>query len=124
MFLSMLKSKLHKAVVTGCMIDYEGSIEIDTALMDAVGLIPYEKVLVANLANGNRFETYAIPGKKNSGVIRLNGAAALLGKAGDRVIILSFVLIAAGEVAKHVPRVLALDSHNKPVHKKKSSKKA
>jgi len=123
MFLSMLKSKLHKAAVTGCMIDYEGSIEIDSALMKAVGLIPYEKVLVANLANGNRFETYTIPGKSNSGVVCLNGAAALLGKTGDRVIILSFVLVAVGEAPKHLPRVLALDSHNKPV-KEKSLKKS
>lgn len=122
MFVSMLKSKLHRAVVTSCALDYEGSIEIDMALMKAVGIVPYEKVLVANLENGNRFETYAIPGKKDSGTISLKGAAALLGKKGDRVIILSFVLVPAGKSASHRPRVLTLDRHNRPVRKKKDAK--
>lgn len=124
MFVSMLKSKLHKAMVTGCMVDYEGSIEIDLSLMNAVGIVPYEKVLVANLANGNRFETYVIPGKKDSGTVALNGAAALLGKIGDRVIILSFMLMPISRSAKHHPRILVLDSHNRPAKKKKPSKKA
>ena len=118
MFVSMLKSKLHRAVVTDCLIDYEGSIEIDTALMEAVGIVPYEKVLVANLSNGNRFETYAIEGKKGSGTVSLNGAAALLGKKGDRVIILSFVLVPLGKTARHRPRILALDRNNRPAKKK------
>lgn len=124
MFLSMLKSKLHKAVVTGCMLDYEGSIEIDSSLMKAAGLIPYEKVLVANLANGNRFETYAIPGKKDSGTICLNGAAALLGKRGDNVIILSFMLVPVGKAAKHSPSIVALDRNNRPVRKRTAAGKA
>jgi len=124
MFVSMLKSKLHRAVVTGCMVDYEGSIEIDTSLMKAVGIVPYEKVLVANLANGNRFETYAIPGKKDSGTIALNGAAALLGKKGDLVIILSFMLMPVSKSAKHHPRILVLDKNNRPATKKKPALKA
>lgn len=122
MFVSMLKSKIHKAVITDCMLDYEGSIEIDVALMKAAGIVPYEKVLVANLANGNRFETYAIPGRKNSGTISLNGAAALLGKKGQRVIIISFMLIPVGKTAKHKPRVLLLDSKNRPLKKSASRK--
>ncbi len=114
MLVSMLKSKLHNAVVTDCMIDYEGSIEIDSALMKAVGMVHYEKVLVANLSNGNRFETYAIPGKKNSGTVSLNGAAALLGKKGDHVIILSFVLVPVKKSARHQPSILLLGKNNKP----------
>lgn len=124
MFVSMLKSKIHKAVITDCMLDYEGSIEIDITLMKAVGIVPYEKVLVANLANGNRFETYAIPGKKDSGTISLNGAAALLGKKGDRVIIISFILVPVGKSATHKPRVVLLDSKNRPVKKMMASGKA
>jgi aspartate 1-decarboxylase len=124
MFVSMLKSKLHNATVTGCLRDYEGSIEIDTSLMKAVGILPYEKVLVANLANGNRFETYVIPGKRDSGTISLNGAAALLAKKGDRVIVLSFVLVPVGRTTGHRPRILALDRSNRPVRKNRSSKQA
>jgi len=112
--LSMLKSKLHRAVVTACRPDYEGSITIDSALMKRVKLLHYEKVLVANLANGNRFETYAIPAKAGSRTVCLNGAAALLGKPGDRVIVLAFCLLEKAKAAKHRPHILALDSTNRP----------
>lgn len=111
----MLKSKLHGARVTECVLDYEGSLTIDADLMDAVKLVPYEKILVANLENGNRFETYAIPGGRGSGVIGLNGAAVHLGKVGDRLIIFSFCLVPTRRVASHHPLVLILGEGNRPV---------
>jgi aspartate 1-decarboxylase len=115
MLASMLKSKLHHATVTAVEPDYEGSLMIDVSLMEAVKIRPYEKVLVANLRNGERFETYAIPGPRNSGVICLNGAAALLGATGDRLIILTFALIPDEEAASHSPLVLVLNAQNKPI---------
>lgn len=114
MFSIMLKSKLHKARVTETALDYEGSLTIDRDLMDAVKLLPYEKVLVANLNNSNRFETYAIPGKAGSGVICLNGATAHLGAVGDSIIIFSFAVVPADEARHQRPLILALDENNKP----------
>ena len=90
MQIHLLKSKIHRACVTGASVDYEGSLAIDADLMDRVGLYPYERILCGNMANGERFETYAIPGKRGSGAIVLNGATARLGKAGDRLTIMSF----------------------------------
>jgi aspartate 1-decarboxylase len=115
MLQTMLKSKLHLARVTESLLEYEGSLSIDQDLMDAVKLRPYEKILVANMANGERFETYAIPGQRGSGVIGLNGAATHYGKVGDRLIIFAFGLLAADEVAAHRPLVLVLDERNRPV---------
>jgi aspartate 1-decarboxylase len=115
MQLVMLKSKLHKATVTGAALDYVGSLTIDRDLMDEVKILPHEKILVANLANGNRFETYAIPAPPGSGVICLNGAAAHQGKIGDRIIILAFCLMSPDEAVRHRPLVLILDERNKPV---------
>ena len=115
MLASMLKSKLHHATVTAVEPEYEGSLMIDMSLMEAVKIRPHEKVLVANLRNGERFETYAIPGPRDSGVICLNGAAALLGAVGDRLIVLTFGLIPDEEAASHSPLVLVLDPRNKPV---------
>jgi len=113
MFLSLLKSKLHHVRVTGAELDYEGSLSLDRGLMDAVGLLPNEKLLVANLENGRRFETYAIEAPAGSGVCRLNGATAHLGKIGDRLIVMSFCLLAPGEAATHTPRVIRLDAKNR-----------
>ena len=110
----MLKSKLHNATVTGAEPEYEGSLKIDSNLMDAVKLRPYEKILVANLANGNRFETYAIPGEPGSGTICLNGATCFLGAAGDRIIIFSFCVLTEEEASYHRPLILVLDKDNKP----------
>lgn len=90
--LSICKSKIHRATVTEANLDYIGSVSIDRDLMDAAGLVPGELVHVWNVSNGRRLETYAIPGERGSGVICLNGAAAHLCKAGDKVIIVSFVL--------------------------------
>jgi aspartate 1-decarboxylase len=111
----MLKSKLHFARVTESLREYEGSLSIDQDLMDAVRIVPYEKILVANMENGERFETYAIAGKRGSGVIGLNGAATHYGKIGDRVIIFTFCLVPEDEVASHRPLVLVLDPNNHPV---------
>lgn len=115
MLIQLLKSKLHSARVTGAELTYEGSLGIDVELMKAVRLRPYEKILVANLENANRFETYAIPAPAGSGTICLNGAAAHLGKKGDRLIILAFASVEEKEAAKHRPMILVLDARNKPV---------
>lgn len=112
MRLTLLKSKLHFARVTESLRDYEGSLTIDPDLMDTVKIVPYEKILVANVENGNRFETYAIPGKRGSRTIGLNGATTHLGGVGDRVIVFSFCQIDAAEVPGHKPLVLVLDEHN------------
>ncbi len=115
MFSIMLKSKLHMACITDVMPEYEGSLTIDRDLMDAVKLLPYEKILVANMSNTNRFETYAIPSKPGDGMICLNGPAARLGAVGDRVVILAFGAVPTDEARRHRPLVLVLDNHNKPI---------
>ncbi len=118
MQIQMLKSKLHQACVTHADVNYEGSFGIDTELMEAVGLHPYEKVLVANINNGNRFETYVIPEPFGSRRMAINGAAARLGSVGDRVIIMSFCRLEESLVreGRFRPRVLRLNEHNDPVH--------
>ena len=119
MFIQMLKAKLHQACITEANVYYEGSLGIDTELMDAVELYPYEKVLVANINNGSRLETYVIPAPRGSRQIVLNGAAAKLGTAGDRVIIMSFCQVSEADVraGKHHPNVVRLDEHNEPVQR-------
>ena len=92
---------------------YEGSIVVDFALMEEVGLYPYDKVLVANMATGGRFETYVIPGDADSGRIELNGATARLGQIGDRVIIFAFARIAQVEASTFTPRIVQLDDNNR-----------
>jgi len=89
----MLKSKLHRARITGAHLDYEGSITIDESLMRAADIVPYEKVNIYNVSNGERFSTYVIKGQKDSGVIGLNGAAARKGSKGDIIIIASYVAV-------------------------------
>jgi aspartate 1-decarboxylase len=108
----LLKSKLHRAVVTGGSLNYEGSLGIDADLMDQVGLLPYEKILCSNLANGQRFETYAIPAKRGSGQIILNGAVARLGQEGDLLTIMSFCVVDAKKGPTWKPRVLVLGEGN------------
>jgi aspartate 1-decarboxylase len=115
----MLKSKLHRATVTASDVDYEGSLTIDRELMDAVKIQPYEKILVANLTNGNRLETYAIPAEPGSGTICLNGATAHKGAAGDLVIIFAFCLVPQENLTSHRPLILALDKNNRPAGKLK-----
>ena len=112
MQLTLLKSKIHRATVTGASLDYEGSLTISTDLAELVGLIPYEKILVSNLNNGQRFETYAIFGKVRGGIIELNGATAHLGKFGDRLTIMSFARCTPEEAALHAPRIAVLNEKN------------
>jgi aspartate 1-decarboxylase len=111
----MLKAKLHSARVTEAVRDYEGSLMIDQDLLDLAGIAPYEKILVANVENGNRFETYAIPGKRGSGVIGLNGATVYMGSVGDRIIVFTFCHILTDQIPLHRPRILILDENNRPV---------
>ncbi len=109
----LLKSKIHRAAVTGASVDYEGSLTIAEDLMEAVGLFPYERILCSNLANGARWETYVIKGPRGSGVIELNGAVAHLGKIGDRITIMSFTEIDEKEAAQWHPRVAVLGHRNR-----------
>ena len=94
-------------------MEYEGSIVVDSTLMEEVGLFAYEKVLVANMATGDRFETYVIPGAAGRGAIELNGATARLGQKGDRVIIFSFARIPEAEARTFTPRIVQLDENNR-----------
>src|SRR5690348_3397918 len=98
MMRTMCKSKIHRATVTEANLGYEGSITVDETLLQAADIVPYEMVHVLNLNNGERFETYAIPGEKGSGAICLNGAAARLGVVGDKVIIISTAVVDETEV--------------------------
>ena len=109
----MFKSKIHRAKITQAELYYEGSITIDKDLLEASEILPYEKVQVVNVNNGNRFETYTLEGERGSGVICLNGAAARLGLAGDEVIILTYAYMDDEEAKKYTPRVVFVDDRNK-----------
>jgi len=115
----MMHGKIHRATVTEACIDYPGSITIDSLLMKGADILPYEKVLIANLTNGSRIESYAIPGPAGSGVICLNGGAAKHGKVGNMVIILTFAVMSDKEAKKHKPRVVYVDCKNHIVKKVK-----
>jgi len=112
MQVTLLKSKIHRATVTDANLHYTGSITIDQDLMDAAGLVPYEKVLVANIDNGTRHETYTVAGERGSGVILTMGAAARLVNPGDHVIIMAFAELDPEEVAGHKPKVVIVDEQN------------
>jgi aspartate 1-decarboxylase len=112
MFVKILKSKLHRARVTNAKLHYPGSIAIDSALMEAAGILPYESVLIADLDNGNRLETYAVPAKAGSRKIEVLGAAAQLVKPKDIVIIMSFGFFTPEEAKKFKPKVVILDENN------------
>lgn len=112
MYLSLLKSKLHMAAVTQTELSYHGSITIDPVLMEAVGLRPFEKVLVSNCSNGLRGETYVLTGKKGKRDIQLNGAMARLAQRGDRIIIMAFAHMTPEEAEGHHPIVAILDEKN------------
>ncbi len=113
MRIKALKSKLHLATVTRADLNYHGSLTIDPDLMEAVGILPYEAILVSNVATGQRAETYALVGTPGSGQIELNGAMARIGTPGDRVIVMAFAELDPHEVASHQPRVVALDAQNR-----------
>jgi aspartate 1-decarboxylase len=109
----MLKSKIHRATVTGADLHYEGSVTIDRDLMDAADIVSYEKVAVWNVTNGSRLETYAIEGERGSGVICLNGAAARLVAPRDLVIIASFVNMDNEAAIAHKPKLVFVDERNR-----------
>ncbi|NTV13395.1 MAG: aspartate 1-decarboxylase [Desulfobulbaceae bacterium] len=113
----MLKSKLHRARVTDANLNYEGSLTIDRQLMDEVGLVPFEKIKIYNINNGERFDTYVIEGPVGSGIIALNGAAARKGLTGDLIIIVSYALYDHAELATYQPRIAVLDQDNRIVKK-------
>ncbi|UCC44230.1 MAG: aspartate 1-decarboxylase [Candidatus Zixiibacteriota bacterium] len=115
MFITVCKSKIHRATVTDGNLDYVGSISIDSNLIKLADLVPYEKVQVANVTNGERFETYVIEAEAGSGTIALNGAAAHKGSKGDTVIIIAYGIIAESEKAGFEPVVVHVDSRNKPI---------
>ena len=110
MYIEVIKSKIHRVTVTRANLDYIGSITVDRALMEAAGLFEGEKGSVVNVSNGNRVETYVIPGEKGSGSIELNGAAAHLFSAGDIVIIMSYAIVTPEEAGTFRPKVVFPDT--------------
>lgn len=117
MTITMLKSKIHRATVTQAEVNYIGSITVDTDLLEAAGILEYEKVQVVNINNGNRLETYTIAGRAGSGVICLNGAAAKLCSKGDKVIIMAYAQMDREEAEEFKPRVVFVNGENKVVKK-------
>ena len=112
MFRFMCKSKIHSATVTEANLQYKGSITIDESLMESADLLSYEKVQIVNLNNGSRVETYVIPGKRGSGTVCMNGAAARWAQPGDKVIIISYAMIEEAAARKHQPKVVFVDQCN------------
>jgi aspartate 1-decarboxylase len=121
MQIHLLKSKIHRATVTGGNVNYEGSLTISGDLMDKVGLREYERILCGNMANGERFETYTIRGRNSSGEIIMNGAVAYLGKKGDLLTIMNFGIFTEVEAKKWKPRVIVLGKGNKIESKRKKA---
>lgn len=115
MFIDVLKGKIHRATVTQAALDYVGSITVDEALLEAAGILEYQKVQIVDVNNGNRFETYTICGERNSGVICLNGAAARCVSTGDKVIIMAYGSCDLEEMKAHKPSVVFVDDENKIV---------
>lgn len=113
MQISMLKSKIHRAVITQAELHYVGSVTIDEALMEAAGLYEYEHVHIVNVNSGSRIETYVIAGERGSGVICLNGAAARAGQKGDHVIIMAYADMLPEEIPAHHPKVVFVDDQNR-----------
>ena len=108
-----LKSKIHRATLTGSNLEYAGSFTIDEDIMDAAGIREYERIHIYNVNNGSRLETYAIKGKRGGGQMELNGAAARLGMVGDIVIIVSYCTLDASEIETHQPRILLMGEGNR-----------
>jgi aspartate 1-decarboxylase len=113
MLVNMLKSKIHRATVTAADLSYVGSVTIDSAVMSAANILPGEKVQVANINTGDRFETYTMAGEADSGVVCLNGAAARLVQPGDKVIIIAYCWLDEQEVASFTPTILLMDENNR-----------
>ncbi len=114
MFRSFLRAKIHMAKVTEANLAYEGSITIDQELMDLVGILPFEQVMISNMNNGERFETYVISGKPGSREICLNGPTARKGLVGDRIIIFSYCLLDEDQIEDFIPKIIKLDKDNNP----------
>ncbi len=114
------KSKIHKARITECDLNYEGSLEINSDYMDEVGMLPYERILVVNATNGERLETYAIPGPPGEPEFKLNGAAARRGNVGDTITVMSFGMLGEDETRGFVPKIIVLDESNAIVERKGS----
>jgi aspartate 1-decarboxylase len=114
MQLTLLKGKIHRATVTQCDLNYEGSISVDAGLLERSGILPHEQVDVLNINNGERFTTYAIPAPAGSGMIGINGAAARMAQKGDLVIIVAYARMEEAEAKSFQPRVLLVDANNKP----------
>lgn len=115
MLREMAKSKIHRATVTEANLNYEGSITLDSALMAVSDILPGEKVQVVNIANGARFETYAIEGEAGSGIVCVNGAAARLTQPGDLVIVITYCHLEDAEARNHRMKVVLVDGDNRPV---------
>ena len=115
MTVTMFKAKLQRLRVTEADLYYEGSITLDEALLEAGGILPYEKVQVVNVNNGSRLETYAIPGPAGSGIVKLNGPAARSAAKGDEVIVIAYAHMTPEEGRRHRPRVVLVDEENTPV---------
>ena len=113
MYLQMLKGKIHRATVVQAELDYVGSITIDEELLEAAGILEYEKVQVVDINTGQRFETYPIAGQRGSGMICLNGAAARCVQKGDKIIIMCYALMSGEEIKENPPKVVFVDDNNK-----------
>ena len=117
MYREMLKSKIHNATITEANLEYVGSITIDPDLLEAVDVIPYEKVTIVDKNNGARFETYAIEGVRGSGVMCVNGAAARLVQPGDNIIIFAYSWVEEERVREHVPKIVVVDENNRIIQR-------
>lgn len=124
MQITLLKSKIHRAAVTGASLHYEGSLTVPADIAEMVGLLPYERILVGNLQNGERFETYVIYGAPGKAQVELNGATAHMGAIGDRLTIMSFAQLTLEEAKKHHPRIAVLDAQNKVIRCEDAKTKA
>ncbi len=115
MHIEVLKSKIHRATITATDLHYEGSLTLDSLLMEAAQILPFEKVDVVNINNGSRLQTYVIAGPAGSGMVQLNGAAARWGAPGDLVIILAYASFEPEEAQRHRPRIVHVDAQNQIV---------
>lgn len=115
MFLTLLKSKIHRVAVTQCELHYEGSCAIDENLLEAAGIVENEQIHIWNIDNGERFVTYAIRGERGSGMISVNGSAARRAAVGDLIIIAAFVQVHQDQLPEHKPRLVFVNEHNAQV---------
>ena len=115
MFRQMLRSKIHRVKVTDACLEYEGSLTVDEALLEAAGILPYEAVVISNLNNGERFTTYAIAGPRDSGTVSLNGPTARKGAIGDQIIVFCYEYYNEDEIKRHEPRIIRVDDQNRMI---------